>query len=185
MGLGLRAVWLAFTLAIGSVTAAPAQVEPDPKQTLLTLTAAFQVGGPQPAFQWFSPSVFQLVYLQTGGSGRYPAIAQLGAATGAQVYGRQEFPVGPVFAVRVQHQVGAVDWYIGFNRVTNQIEYISSQMATGGPPQIAAPPIPTNNPPQVQTPAAAPAQTPAAGPRPPAPGGPQSEACKLYPAMCP
>ena len=120
-----------------------------------------------------------MVFQQTGGTGYYVTIAQLGQVTGAQVYGRQEFPVGPVYAVRVNHQYGAVDWYIGFNRATNVIEYIASQAAPVGQPL-----------PQVQTPPPPPSTSPVSTPAPAAPAvqappaAKSGEGCDLYPTMC-
>ena len=98
--------------------------------SLRTLISAFQVCGPPQAYQMLSQSLFQAVAYQTNGMGCYAAIAQAGPVAELKVIQRQQFPVGPLYMVRVTHQTGLmVDWFIGFNRITGKVEYLSFQNA--------------------------------------------------------
>jgi hypothetical protein len=102
----------------------------DPRPSLNTLISAFQRCGPPAAYQMLSPYLFTLIAQQTGGAGCYSFIAQAGPVTSMEVIDSREFPVGPVFAIRVTHAQGPVDWFIGFNRATGRIEYLSYQNVT-------------------------------------------------------
>lgn len=145
----------------------------DPRQPLYQLISAFQTCGPPQAYQMLSPYLFQLIAQQTGGSGCYQAMQSAGPVQGMQVIDMRQFPVGPLYAIRVQHQRGAFDWYIGFNQFTSRVEYLSVQ-------PVAAPSAP---PPTVE---AGPRPGPTTGGSPPPTGGPRSggDGCELYPAMC-
>jgi hypothetical protein len=165
---------------VGAATLVAAQPGGDPRPILFQLVAAFQRGGPQPVFQRLSPAMYQLVWSQTGGSGFYLTMAQLGPVINGTVHGRQDFPVGPVYTVRVQHQFGATDWYIGFNRFTNVIEYIGSHPAgTHEPePRLDAPPPRIDAPPPRREPRDIPRDPP------PSKSTESAAGCDLYPTMC-
>jgi hypothetical protein len=181
MATRLRMFFCLIAAVGGAATPAAAQPGGDPRPMLFQLIAAFQQGGAQPAFQSLSPAMYQTVWSETGGRGFYPLLAQLGLVTGGTVHGRQEFPVGPVYAVRVQHQFGASDWYIGFNRLTNRIEYFASQPAVSNQPEprLDTPPPPRiDAPPPRQEPRDTPAKTPPSKPT------ESTAGCDLYPTMC-
>lgn len=176
----MRSIWRALAcLALSSASVviphkARAQAF-DPRQPLYQLISAFQNCGPPQAYQMLSPYLFQLIGQQTGGTGCYQTIRAAGPVQGMQVIDMRQFPVGPVFAIRSQHQAGAFDWHIGFNQYTNRVEYLSVQPVTG----------PTAPPPSVDT-GPRPGPTTGGTPAPPTSRNPQpsSDGCQLYPAMC-
>lgn len=101
----------------------------DPRPTLNILINAFQFCGPPQAYQTMSSRLVQVVAAQTGGTGCYPSVAALGTVTGMQVVGVQQFPIGPLYSIRAQHLSGPVNWVIGFNGATGQVEHIDFQVA--------------------------------------------------------
>lgn len=159
----------------------------DPRQPLAILISAFQMCGPPQAYSLLAPNLFQGVYQQTGGTGCYADIAGAGPVTGMQMLGAQDFPIGPLYLIRVSHASGAVaDWFIGFNRNTGQVEFLRFQapQTSGPPPSINTGPAPGST---------GPSPMPAPQPAPSGGGGTGggtggtgggSSGCKLYPAMC-
>ena len=171
-------------LALASLTPMKVQAQAfDPRQPLAILISAFQNCGPPQAYSLLAPQLFSMVYQQTGGSGCYSDIAGAGPIAGMQMLGAQDFPIGPLYLIRVAHQGGAVaDWFIGFNRSTGQVEFLRFQapQQSGPPPSISAGPAPTGSGP---SPAPAPVPAPVGG----GGGGGTSggnPGCELYPAMC-
>lgn len=164
-----------FCLATAGGLVQPAQAQFDPRQPLSALISAFQNCGPTQVYQMLAPYLFQLIAQQTGGRGCYPQIASAGPVVGMQVMQSQQFPIGPMFLIRVQHSSGqSADWFIGFNQGTGQVEYLSFQAAgsgSGPSPTIQGGPEPTGG-----------------GPSTPSGGGGEGsgdgEGCDLYPAMC-
>ncbi len=147
----------------------------DPRPSLLSIINAFQNCGPPQAYQILSPQLFQAIAMQTNGKGCYPAIRQAGPITSMQMLQSQDFPIGPLFMIRVQHPQAVADWYIGFNRMNGRIEYLNFQPAQGSAiPDIGRPPT---------GPIPHPTPTPGTTPG-PAPGPDASEGCRAYPAMC-
>lgn len=144
----------------------------DPRYPLGSLISAFQTCGPPQVYQMLSPSLFQIVSIQTGGRGCYQNIANAGPVTAMQVLNVQSFPIGPLYDIRVQHQNLTVDWSIGFNQFTQKIEYLNFRSPTGGPPPQPRP-LPPGPQPQPPT---------TGGPSPQPPTG--SSGCTKYPAMC-
>jgi hypothetical protein len=112
----------------------------DPRSALSTLISAFQHCGPAGAYQLLSPYLFNLVSLQTANMGCYAAMAAAGPVTGMQVIDSAMFPAGPLYIVRVTHTTpGQVDWFIGFDKVTSQVIYLTFQSVITGPtPSVAA-----------------------------------------------
>jgi hypothetical protein len=154
---------------------APSQAQSlDPRGPLLQLIQAFQVCGPPQVFQMLSPSLYEQVVLQTSNTGCYPQIRQAGPVVDAQVIGQQNFPVGPVFMVRVAHQSGQMDWFIGFNSFTGKVELLSYQ--------------PAANATSIESGPSSRSKGPSSTPRSPSPQssgeGDSDDGCKLYPAMC-
>ncbi len=125
----MRRAILAVSAALAVSGAAQAQTF-SPRTSLRSIITAFQVCGPQQAYHALSPYLFAVVAQQTNGSGCYLAIAQAGPVTSLQVKDRKEFPIGPLYLVRVTHAGGTkADWFIGFNNSTGKIEYLSFQPA--------------------------------------------------------
>lgn len=156
-----------------TIVSKPTQAQFDPRQPLNTLIAAFQNCGPPAVYQLLAPNLFQIVAQQTGGRGCYPQIASAGPVTGMQVIQSQQFPIGPLYVIRVQHSSGVrADWFIGFNQGTGQVEFLTFQNAQGGNPTIQTGPSPSGDGPS--------APPPGSGGR----GDSGSDGCDLYPAMC-
>jgi len=143
----------------------------DPRQALAVLISAFQQCGPPQAYQLLSPQLFQIVAQQTGGMGCYPAIAAAGPVLGMQLVDQKQLPGGMVYVIRVTHQAGSVDWFIGIGQASGKVELLTFQAATATPPTVATGPRPD------------------AGGTPPPPPPPGSspegrDGCDLYPSMC-
>lgn len=153
------------------------QAQFDPRQPLLQLISAFQNCGPPQIYQMLSPQLFQLVAQQTNGMGCYAFIRQAGPILNMEVIEQQMFPVGPMYAIRVTHQAGPVDWYIGFSQASSRVEALTFKAATASapPPEISNP-GPTSPSPSGRT-----GGQPT--PRTPDDSGDDSD-CELYPAMC-
>lgn len=149
----------------------------DPRQPLGALISAFQNCGPANIYQMLSPQLFNVVFQQTGGSGCYSQIAAAGPIQNLQVIGQQNYPLGPLFVIRVAHPSFAVDWAIGFNQFTSKVEYLTFQSAQNTPVLPPPGPLPSGGSPPV-------------GGTPPAPEGGSpttsgsSDGCDLYPVMC-
>lgn len=176
-----RTVTGLIMLALAALTpmkAAQAQAF-DPRQPLAILISAFQMCGPPQAYSMLAPQLFNSVYQQTGGTGCYRDIAGAGPVSGMQMLGAQDFPIGPLYLIRVSHQGGAVaDWFIGFNRMTGQVEFLRYQA-----PQQSGPPPSINTGPSGG--GSGPSPAPAPNPGPSGGGGSGSgEGCDLYPTMC-
>lgn len=149
----------------------------DPRAPLLQLIQAFQNCGPPQAYQILSPVLLQTVAIQTNGQGCYAQIRAAGAIMGAQILDQKTFPIGPLYVIRVTHQAGAVDWFIGFNQFTNKVELLSFQRSVTATPSIQTGPSPTSTGPSQPT-TSSPTDS---GSAPPDDLG---DGCKLYPAMC-
>lgn len=162
-------------LALTSLMPMKAQAQAfDPRQPLAILISAFQMCGPPQAYSLLAPQLFNGVYQTTGGTGCYQDIAGAGPVSGMQMLGAQDFPIGPLYLIRVSHQSGAVaDWFIGFNRLTGQVEFLRYQA-----PQQSGPPPSINTGPSGGGSGPSPAPSPA-----PTPGG-NNDGCDLYPTMC-
>lgn len=138
---------LAVVLAVSWCVPAGAQQfdrNTDPIPYLRQLISAFQVCGPPDVYQMLSPALFQVIAVQTGGMGCYPQIAAAGPIANMQRRDVQLLPAGPVFAVRVTHQNGAVaDWFIGLSNWTGRVEYLTfvPAAANSASPTISAGPV--------------------------------------------
>lgn len=155
----------------------------DPRPSLGVLIAAFQQCGPPQSYQMLSPYLFNLIAQQTGGSGCYSFIAGAGAITDMQVIDSRQYPIGPVYSVRVTHVAGPVDWFIGFSQATGRVEYLTYQTVTSGVlPSVVNGPDSTKN-----LGGVLPLESPPPN-EPPRPGGEtQTElekACSKFPQMC-
>lgn len=161
--------------------AAPASAQPfDPRAPLLQLIQAFQYCGPSQSYQLLDAQLYQAVARQTGGRGCYADIAAAGPVLGAQIVDQREFPLGSLYVIRVIHQSGAVaDWFIGFNRITTKVEYLTYQNTPQGTaskaPTVSSGPAPSSK---------GPSDPPSPSPAGPAQGSASTDGCDLYPAMC-
>jgi hypothetical protein len=182
-----RSVLYIPVLMLLTLKGAFAQV--DPRVPLGLLIQAFQNCGPPAVYQMLSPQLWQLVYVQTGGSGCFAQIRAAGPVQAMQVLDQQVLPNGTVWVVRVVHLTGAtVDWFIGINRL-GKVEVLTFQNPQQAAPSVATGPvlplgggIPTAPAPATPTPVS-PAPSPPAQP-PTGGGGNTNAGCALYPAMC-
>jgi hypothetical protein len=180
--MNIRSISAVAAAAVTLVLSVPAQAQLDPRAPLGQLITAFQVCGPPQTYQMLSPQLFQLIYQQTGGTGCYQQIAAAGPIVNMQVIDQRQFPVGPVFAIRVTHQSGVqADWFMGINQFTQRIEYLNFQGVGASAPQPTVIQGPTQ--PQIDTTQLEP--PPVDRPRPsPTPGPSNNPGCELYPVMC-
>ncbi len=176
---GALALCAAMMLALPGV---PASAQFDARQPLAQLISAFQNCGPPQVYQMLSPQLFQLIAAQTNGAGCYADVRAAGPITNMQVIDQRNYPVGPMFAIRVTHASGTqADWFIGINQYTQRVEYLNYQAVSTStpPPQVNR--GPSN--PQIDTTMLSEPSTPA-----PSPGGggssSDSDGCEIYPVMC-
>jgi hypothetical protein len=129
-----------------------------------------------------SPQLFQLVAQQTNRTGCYQFMRAAGSVTNMQVVEQQQFPVGPMYAIRVTHQTGPVDWYIGFNQFTNRVEALTFKAVsrTAPAPDIDNPGL--TSPRQGTRTGGQP--TPRTQPTTSNGDEDTEDGCRLYPAMC-
>lgn len=147
--------------ATGVVSASNAQTA-CPQNSAANLIADLQ-GGTVKA-QFLSPSVWQNILYQSGGSGYFPQLAQLGPIIGISNIGYQPLPNGQVCGFLVQFNNAQMVWQIAFAFGLVQgvnFNTVGSPGPTGGT---------TPSPPQPPT-----RSDPV-----PDPG----DSCKLYPNLC-
>jgi hypothetical protein len=165
---------LACLLQVQGMRTASAQA--DPRQILMAVIQQLQTGTPN--WTWYGPQLWQTIAMQTGNSGIYPQLAQLGQVTNVVLNGQSQLPAGPVYSLVVQHQQGVSTWLLGISLYTNRIEYANFNIGST-PQQLPPPPLPL---PQTDAP------TPGSVPNPPSSAPPQtsgtSEACKRFPNLC-
>jgi hypothetical protein len=155
----------------------------DPRAPLLTLIQAFQNCGPPQVYQMLSPQLFQTVAQQTNGQGCYQQIRAAGPVLDAQVLDQRQFAIGPLYVIRVTHQTGAVDWFIGFNQVTGKVELLTFQSAVSSTPTIQTGPSPRSTGPSPASGSTHPRDGSTGG-KSPSSSGSGDDGCDLYPAMC-
>ena len=176
---------IALALLFASAPARPARAQPDPRMVLAQVILQLQTGTPNP--QWYGMQLWQTIAAQTGNTGVYLNLRQLGPVTNVVVASTVPLPTGVLYGMIAQHQSGWSTWVIGVSSVTNRIEYATFEI--GNSPQ-ALPQGPAQGPAQSPSPPAGLPQTgpPQTGPPPnPAPAPPQggtSDACRKFPNLC-
>ncbi len=168
----------------------------DPRQILAGMILQSQTGRPNPL--WYGQELWQTIAVQTGNTGYYPQLAQLGLVQNIIVTQQLPLPAGVLYAMSAQHQFGVSYWVFGISSLTNRIEYASFVYGPNAVPyqlpgvQSAAPATPAPAPSvgnpaspsagkSAKSKAAPPKADDDAGSTPPAA---QSEACKKFPNMC-
>lgn len=145
-------------------------------QITASVVQQLQTGALNP--NWYGQQLWMVIAQQTGGTGRYMPLTQLGPVTNVSLTGQIQLPAGPVYAVTVQHQFGVSNWQLGISSYTNRIEY--GYFTLGGAAQ-PLPPQPTPAPPQpTPQPGAQPTPPPNPGPK----ADPTSAACQKFPNLC-
>jgi hypothetical protein len=169
-----------------SISSVIAQDEDEATETLEELITAFQNCGPPQAYRVLSPNLWNIVRMQTNGLGCYQQIMAAGPIVETEVIARQDFPLGPLYIIRVYHPSVAADWFVGFNGQTSNVEYLTFQAANqNNEPTIAAGPdraAGLSNSRQREARPSSPVRTSE-------PADPDEaalrEACRKYPGMCP
>lgn len=172
----LRFVAAAVVLLVASATA-PAFAQ-DPRSMLLLSAASLQRGNLQP----FGMQLQQTIFQQTGGTGIYQPLLQLGQPVNAVVASQVPVPNGLLFQGRVFHQNGYSDWTLGYSFMTGRIEYGNFNPVAVGWPSGGVPGTtggvsgsPGGNPPTPNT------GGPPSQPRIPST---QGDACARFPELC-
>ncbi len=167
-------------LAAVCITSFPAHAQMTPEQAMAQVAASLQVGG----MNWsrFAPPVYQAVWQQTGGSGIYPQLRELGVIQNVIRLNGVQLPGGFIYVFRVFFQFGAVDFQIASDNFGNVLQL----SFRGSPPsmQPTLPPPTTSGP---DDPPTAPTKaTPVAGggAKPISVPSTADEGCSLYPQLC-
>jgi hypothetical protein len=128
-----------------------------------------------------NPQLFQTIRAQTGGRGCYAEIAAAGPVVDMRVIGQQRLPAGTVSAIRVTHQSGSVDWFIGITDL-GVVEILTFQPAGSSLPSVSRGPQQPqggDNPPSQPSGPSIPGPSTGGGG-----AGSDSDGCRLYPSMC-
>lgn len=147
-----------------------ANAQKDPRPILAGMISQLQTGTPNP--MWYGVQLWQTIALQTGYTGVYPQLVQLGPVQNVVVTQQQPLPQGWLYAMTAQHSNGQSTWQIGISIMSNRIEYANFNVGWSPTPF----PLPTN-----------PAPSPSPGPSPtpePDPSARNSEACRKFPNLC-
>lgn len=161
-----------FSLICFFYTFQYANAQGDPRQLLSAMIAQLQTGALNP--QWYGQQLWQMIALQTGGTGIYQPLVQLGPVQNVVVTQQQQLPQGSLFAMTAQHSLGQSTWIFGVSSITNRIEYANFNVGPSATPF----PLPTPTPTPSPSPQPIPAPTPSPSP------GSESEACKKFPNLC-
>jgi hypothetical protein len=168
-----------LTMFLASMPGTLLEAQGDVRQVLSGMIYQVSTGQVNP--NWYSPQLYQTIAVQTGNSGIYPALRQLGTVQNIRVNQWMALPGGMVYSMTAQHQFGVSFWEFGIGSFTNRIEYASFNIGpTAGPIQLPGQPSsgePTGPTPDVGKPPTKPQPKP-----PPNPG--QSDACKKFPSLC-
>lgn len=162
---------LAVGVFIGMLQCMEAQAQVDPRAILWEVIRQLQTGNPNPT--WYGPQLWQVIAMQTGNSGIYPQLAQLGVVSTIDITQQQQLPQGVIYSMTAHHQGGTSSWNFGINTFTNRIEYANFNI---GQP-LPLPSVPGNpQPPNPTTPL---------DPSDPKPApGPGSSSCQKFPDLC-
>lgn len=158
-----------FLLCVSALSLATTSADAqDPRQVLQGVIQQLQTGQPNPG--WYGPQLWQTIAMQTGNTGYYPALAQLGPVGNVSINQQIQMPAGPVYSLTAQHSNGTSTWQLGISTLTNRIEYANFNV--GGSQQPLPPQPPATTP-----------STPGGGDG----GGgdaSSSEACRKFPNLC-
>jgi hypothetical protein len=188
---GRRARRLSGLALLGMLAVAPAGAQyppPTPQHVCQMAAQSSQQGGPI-LYNVFGQQLLQLIFQQTGGTGIYAPLVQLGQITNIVIGGINALPNGTFISCRVFHVNGYSDWQLGFSTYTQRIEnstfmpYWTAPQPLPQPTQSYQPqPVPNQQPTAQNAPPKLEKPTPAAPKTPPAPS--VSEACRKFPNLC-
>jgi hypothetical protein len=176
----VRRILVAAAVA-GYLSAGAVGAQADPRQILGAMIYQVSTGTPNP--NWYGAQLWQTIALQTGNTGIYPQLRQLGVVQNVTLTQWVPLPAGILYAMTVQHAFGQSYWVMGIGTFTNRIEYASFTAGPASTPYVL-PSAPTTAPSE-PAPVAPVGTAPPANPAPkPQPKDSQSEACKKFPNLC-
>jgi hypothetical protein len=166
---------------VSAILPASAQAPPTPQHLCQMAAYAGQTGGPA-LYTVFGQQLSYVMFQQTGGTGIYMPLVQLGQITNVIIGGVTQLPNGTFVSCRVVHVNGMSDWQLGFSPYTQRIENSTvTPYWTGGQQAMPQPVAPQPSQPIGTLP---PIQQPTGKPDSQPPSATQSEACKKFPNLC-
>ena len=123
----VRRILVAAAVA-GYLSAGAVGAQADPRQILGAMIYQVSTGTPNP--NRYGAQLWQTIALQTGNTGIYPQLRQLGVVQNVTLTQWVPLPAGILYAMTVQHAFGQSYWVMGIGTFTNRIEYASF---TAGP----------------------------------------------------
>lgn len=156
-----------------------ASAQTDPRAVLAEMIRQAQTGTMNP--YWYGPQLWQTIAAQTGNTGIYPQLVQLGPVQNIFVTQQLQLPQGQLFAMTAQHLQGQSRWIFGVSNFSNRIEYANFNVShTAAPPPLPAPfPSPTPIPASDPEDGSSDSSPPSSSTEPE-----NSEACKKFPNLC-
>jgi hypothetical protein len=143
-----------------------------PESAVKQMIYDLQTGQLHTAF--IAPQLLNAIMVQTGGTGKYIPLAQLGAPMSVQVIGMQPLPYGVVCGFRTQFHAVTLDWQMALQGPI--LVGLFFRNASGQSVPNPTPPIHGGG-------------TGSGGSTTPQPSKPvpsdSTEGCKLYPELCP
>lgn len=112
-----------------------------PDKVLLELIAQVQTGTPDASL--IGPQLWQIIAAQTGNSGIYPLLVQLGRVKSVDVIAQRDLPAGPIYSLKATHTGGESHWLLGISNVSRKIEYASFGVNSPSAPILPPQPDPT------------------------------------------
>ncbi len=132
----------AFALAVGFAVGAAAE-QSNPRAIVYQLIDQLQTGQPRPVE--LAPAMRKLIAEQTGDTGMYPALAQLGVVTHVRIDLTTPMQRGTAYSVTATHEKGVSTWQVGIAADTQRVEYVEFKIARSN---AAPPPAESAKPPQ-------------------------------------
>jgi hypothetical protein len=168
---------------LGLIPSRAAHAQFDVRVVLMQVILQLQTGNPDPS--WYGAELWQTIALQTGNTGVYPWLAQLGPVQNVYLNSQEPLPTGELYLLTAQHQNGTSNWILGISTMTGRIEYATAAMGASA----QSLPNPQPQPEPSLQPQPEPALQPQPSPNPPpntapAPAADTSDACKKFPNLC-
>ena len=111
---------------LGSIPSRAAHAQFDVRVVLMQVILQLQTGSPDPS--WYGAELWQTIALQTGNTGVYPWLAQLGPVQNVYLNSQEPLPTGELYLLTAQHQNGTSTWILGISTMTGRIEYATAAM---------------------------------------------------------